>query len=40
MRWKIDNYVLMLLKIYWTTFSNTSRNALKIVTSKNGAEFS
>ena len=36
-RWKIDNYVLILLKIYWTTFSNTSGNMLKIVTNKNGA---
>ena len=38
-RWKIDNYVLVLLKIYWTTFSNTSGNVLKIVTNKNGAKF-
>ena len=37
--WKIDNYVLILLKIYWTTFSNTSDNALKTVTNKNDAKF-
>ena len=38
-RWKIDNHVLILLKMYWTTFSNTSVNVLKIVTNKNGAKF-
>ena len=38
-RWKIDNYVLILLKMYLTTFSNISGNALKIVTNKNGAKF-
>ena len=36
---KIDNYVLTLLKMYWTTFSNTSGNVSKIVTNKNGAKF-
>ena len=35
--WKIDNYVL---KMYWTTFSNTSGNILKIVTNKYDAKFS
>ena len=39
-RRKIDNYVLILLKMYWTTFTNTSGNVLKIVTIKNGAKFS
>ena len=38
-RWKIDNFVLILLKMYWSTFGNTSGNVLKIVTSKNGAKF-
>ena len=38
-RWKIDNYVLVLLKMYWTTFSNTSGNVLIVVTNKNGAKF-
>ena len=38
-RRKIDNYVLVLLKMYWTTFSNTSGNVLKVVTNKNGAKF-
>ena len=37
--WEIDNYVLILLKMYWTTFSNTSGNVLKIVTNKNDANF-
>ena len=39
-RWKNDNYVLISLKMYWTTFTNTSGNVLKIVTTKNGAKFS
>ena len=39
-RWKNDNYVLISLKMYWTTFTNTSSNVLKIVTTKNGAKFS
>ena len=39
-RRKIDNYVLILLKMYWTTFTNTSGNVLKIVTIKNGTKFS
>ena len=39
-RRKIDNYVLILLKMYWTTFTNTSGNVLKIVTIKNGAKLS
>ena len=38
-RWKIDNYVFILLKMYWSTFSNISGNVLKIVTNKNGAKF-
>ena len=38
-RWKIANYILILLKMYWTTFSNTSSNVLKIVTNKNCAKF-
>ena len=38
-RWKIDNYVLILLKMDLATFSNTSGNVLKIVTNKNGAKF-
>ena len=38
-RWKIDNYVLVLLKMYWMTFSNTSGNVLIVVTNKNGAKF-
>ena len=38
-RWKIDNYLFILLKMYWSTFSNTSGNVLKIVTNKNGAKF-
>ena len=37
--WKIDNYVLILLKLYWRTFSNTTGNVLKIVTDKKGAKF-
>ena len=32
--WKIHNYVLALLKMYWTTFSNTFGDVLKIVTNK------
>ena len=39
MRWKIHNYyILILLTMYRTTFSNTSGNVLKIVTYKNDAE--
>ena len=38
-RWKIDNYVLVLLKMYWMTLSNTSGNVLIVVTNKNGAKF-
>ena len=38
-RWKIDKYVLILLKMYWTTFSNTSGNVLETVTNKNGAMY-
>ena len=38
-RWTNDNYVLISLKM-WTTFTNTSGNVLKIVTTKNGAKFS
>ena len=37
-RWKIDNYVLILLKMYWTTFSNTPGNVQIIVTNKNRAK--
>ena len=40
MRQKIDNYVLILLKMYWTTFTNTPGNVLKIVTKKDGAKSS
>ena len=36
MSWKVDNYVVIVLKMYWRTFSNTSGNVLKIVTYKNG----
>ena len=39
-RWKNDNYVLISLKMYWTTFPNPSGNVLKIGTLKNGAKFS
>ena len=35
-RWKINNYVLILLKIYWTVFSKTSGKVLKIITNTNG----
>ena len=39
MRWKIHNYyILILLTMYRTTFSNPSGNVLKIVTYKNDAE--
>ena len=38
-RWKIDDHVLILLKMYWKTFSNTSGNVLKIETNRNGAKF-
>ena len=38
-RWKIDNYVLTLLKMYCKTFSKASGNVLKIVTNKIGAKF-
>ena len=38
--WKIDNYLLILLKMYWKTFSNTSANVLNIVTNKNGVKSS
>ena len=37
--WKIDSDVLILLQMYWTTFSNSFGNVLKIVTDKNGAKF-
>ena len=37
--WKIDNYVIILRKMYRKTFSNTSGNVLKIETIKNGAKF-
>ena len=37
-RWKFDNYVLILRKIYWRTFSNTCGKTLKIVTNKNSAK--
>ena len=38
-RWKIDNYVFILLKMYRMTFSKTSDNVLKIETNKNDAKF-
>ena len=38
-RWKIDSYVLTLLKMYWETFTNTSGNVRKIAANKNGANF-
>ena len=31
-------YVLILLKMYWGTFSNTYGNVLKIATNKNGVK--
>ena len=37
-RWKFDNYILILRKIYWRTFSNTCGKTLKIVTNKNSAK--
>ena len=36
---KIDNYVLILMRIYWSTFSNSSDNVLKIGSNKNDAKF-
>ena len=36
MLWKIDNYVFILQKMYWGTFSNASGNVLKKLTNKNG----
>ena len=36
---KIDNYVLILMRMYWRTFSNSSGNVLKIVSNKNGTKF-
>ena len=39
MRSKIGHSVLILLKIYWRTFSNTSGNVFKIVANKNGKKF-
>lgn len=36
MHWKIDNYVLILLQMYWRTFSNIFGNLLKIATPKSG----
>ena len=38
-RWKMGNCILILLKMYWATFSNTSGSVLEIVTNKNGATF-
>ena len=35
----MNNYVLILLKIYCSRVNNSSGNALKIVTNKNGAKF-
>lgn len=37
MRWKCHNYVLVSLKMYGSTNSNISGNALKIVTFANGS---
>ena len=34
-RCKIDNYVVISLKMHWRTFGNTSVNVLKIVTNIN-----
>ena len=39
MRWKIDNFAVILQKMYSATFTNTSGNELKIVTNKNGTNF-
>ena len=39
MHWKIDSHVITLLEMYWTIFSNTSGNVLKIVTNKDVAKF-
>ena len=36
--WKVDNYVVIVLKMYWRIFINTSGNVLKIATYKNGAK--
>ena len=38
-RWKVDNNVFILLKMYWMTFSYTSGNVQKIATNENGAKF-
>ena len=38
MHWKIDNYVLILLQMYWRTFSNIFGNLLKIATPKSGTK--
>ena len=37
--WKIDNYVLILLKMYGRISSNTSGNVREIVTVENSAIF-
>ena len=36
--WKIDNYVLISLKMHGSTFMNASDNVLKIVTVENSAK--
>ena len=37
--WKIDKYLLILLKIHRKTFSNPSGNLLRVITNNNGATF-
>ena len=39
-RKKIENYILILLKMYCKKFSNTSGNVLKVVTNKDCVKFS
>ena len=39
MRWKGDNYVLISLKMYERTFSNTSGNVLETVIVENDTKF-
>ena len=39
MRWKGDNYVLISLKMYKRTFSNTSGNVLETVIVENDTKF-
>ena len=37
--WKIDKYLLILLKMHRKTFSNPSGNVLRVITNNNGATF-